>query len=102
MRYRGTSSPGKYSRSCCAVHAAVGWSVTATSTTRRSFVGKDDEHKQEPACRGRHHEEIGSRDLLKVIRRECAPRLRSDTPQPCTSRPSLEKRPAPFSSARRE
>ena len=34
-RYFGASSHGNASRSCWAVHAAVGWSVTAMCTTRR-------------------------------------------------------------------
>jgi HIT domain-containing protein len=32
-RYRGVVFHGNASRSCCAVHTALGWSVTATCTT---------------------------------------------------------------------
>src|ERR1017187_3295686 len=34
-RYRGISSKGNASRTCCAVHSAVGWAVTLKWTTRR-------------------------------------------------------------------
>ena len=39
-RYRGASFSGKAFRSCCAVHAAVGCSVTATWTIRRRSCAK--------------------------------------------------------------
>ena len=41
-----------------------------------ALVRQDHEHEQEPTCRRRHHEEVGSGDLGGVVRQERAPRLR--------------------------
>ena len=41
-----------------------------------ALVREDHEHEQEPAGGGWHDEEIGSRDLLEVIREERSPCLR--------------------------
>lgn len=38
-RYRGAVFSGKVPMICCAVHAAVGWSVIARWTTRRIGAG---------------------------------------------------------------
>ncbi len=41
-----------------------------------SMVGEHDQHEQQQARGRRHHEKIGGRDLLQVIRQEGAPGLR--------------------------
>jgi hypothetical protein len=40
------------------------------------FVRDDHQHKQEPACGGRHDEEVRGSDLMEVILQKRAPGLR--------------------------
>src|SRR5262249_46107094 len=61
------------SRSCCTVHAAVGWSVTPTCTTRRRSCARINE-QQAIRCRW-HDEEVFRDDLGDVIPEERPPGL---------------------------
>jgi hypothetical protein len=67
IRLRGALSAGNASRSCWAVHAAVGWAVTATCTTRR-------------------------RSCARMTRRECAEHPTAGWPAPSCE--SIGGRPA--------
>jgi hypothetical protein len=75
-RYRRAWSHGNASRSCCAVNAAVGWSVTATCTTRRRSCARITRtHTSRHVC-SRDDEEIGGCDLPGMSGEKRAPRLR--------------------------
>jgi hypothetical protein len=75
-RYAGQAPPGNALGSCCAVHAAVGCSVTATCTTRRRSWVRMTIRKSSRVGRGRHHKEVGRHHLTDVIRQERPPGLR--------------------------
>ena len=74
-RYAGASWPGKALRSCCAVQAAVEWSVTGQVNDPSTLVCEDDEHEEHPECDGWHDEEVDGHDLARVVREERSPRL---------------------------
>src|SRR5512143_4104937 len=79
---RGAESNGKASRSCCAIHAAVGFAVTAQRTTsRRSSPGgpwpramvDDEEHVKDVEHRCGHREEVHGRDPVSVVSEKGGP-----------------------------
>ena len=74
--------PGKASRSCCALQAAVGCAVTARCTMRRRSCATMTRTNKEPIRGGRDDEEIGRHDLGDMIREKRAPGLRGRAPTP--------------------
>jgi hypothetical protein len=73
-RYPGASSFGNVLRSCWAVQAAVGWSVSHVNEPP-AVVRQDDEHEEHPEGDRRDDEQVRSHDLAGVIGQERAPRL---------------------------
>jgi uncharacterized iron-regulated membrane protein len=71
----GAVSFGNAATICCAVHSAVGCSVTVIWMTRRRSRARRTSTKQHAAGHRRHREEVHRDQRGEVIREEGSPRL---------------------------
>ena len=70
------SRRGNASTICCAVHPAVGESVTLKCTTLLAMLHEDYEHVEQTEGRRRHDEEVDGDKVGDVVLQECPLGLR--------------------------
>jgi len=73
--HRGAVSSGKASIICCAVHAAVGWSVIAKVDNSSALMREQHEDEQHAPGQGREREEVHRHQRRHVISQEGSPCL---------------------------